>query len=458
MEKVQSKMDEHVLTKLYPPPSPSDMAGWITPQKLSPIKHSNGDDEEMMNDVIEILGNESNMEGDSVSDEIQNNHPQNKLQIQDCFRSDSDSEHGSSLLLFSPSSDSSLNSGFILYDEDYQQSDSVISIPDFDLSTLLLDDDDVSDFNGRETQNSSVNTTKSIIVLDETLTPVRTPSRSVQPSISTFRRDNKHPPLISPNCIPPTPHACPRISAYRARKNPKIDNVKRKIDFSNISEDSHSVIEISSESDLSTTIGYSCDYSNITEVPSSTADDEQVPITSPYVRIQELLQSYMGDQDAYATSLRSYIYNFAPSYLRLYYFYTLYILHPDRWRTDFLDAYLSRQYFLDPLRWESVYRQFYTLAGLDLNNGPFNQHTEPLNYSVSLPSPIHDNSSSTSSSSSSTSVSDEEEKDLPSPSLLSGHRTSTPIPLSGNNADTIANETSQNSSPPNEFPYFLFKK
>ena len=129
----------------------------------------------------------------------------------------------------------------------------------------------------------------------------------------------------------------------------------------------------------------------------------------------------MGDQDAYATSLRGYIYNFAPSYLRLYYFYTLYILHPDRWRTDFLDAYLSRQYFLDPIRWESVYRQFYTLAGWDVNNGPFNQHTEPLNYSVSLPSPIHDNSSSSSSSSSSspsTSVSDQEEKDLPSPSLL----------------------------------------
>ena len=125
----------------------------------------------------------------------------------------------------------------------------------------------------------------------------------------------------------------------------------------------------------------------------------------------------MGDQDAYASSLRSYIYNFAPSYLRLYYFYTLYILHPDRWRTDFLDAYLSRQYFLDPLRWESVYRQFYTLAGLDLNNGPFNQHTEPPNYSVSLPSPIHNNSlsSSSSSSSHSTSVSNDEEKDLPSP-------------------------------------------
>ena len=33
METVQSKMDDHVLTKLYPPPSPSDMAGWITPQK-----------------------------------------------------------------------------------------------------------------------------------------------------------------------------------------------------------------------------------------------------------------------------------------------------------------------------------------------------------------------------------------------------------------------------------------
>ena len=105
-----------------------------------------------------------------------------------------------------------------------------------------------SDCNGRQTQHSSVNTTKSIIVLDETLTPLITPARSVQPSLSTFRRDNEHPPLISPNCIPPTPHACPRISAYRVRKNPKIDNVKRKIDFSNISEDSHSVIEISSES------------------------------------------------------------------------------------------------------------------------------------------------------------------------------------------------------------------